>query len=177
MRNPFIKKTNNNKSKAFTLVEMLIAMSIMSLIMLVVSNLLMMTLRVNYKVDARRKVVQDLEVVLKVIQRDIKSSREVVSPVGGSSGDTLEFVSVDGITHVYALGGQNIRKDKTIINSSKTKIEDLEFFVEEIGASQGTKNWVVSIKIEAVPRQGYSSDDITVIKQAVAYTEAYETGF
>jgi competence protein ComGC len=163
-----IDKKNRN-IKSFTLIEMLIAMGVMSMVLLIISNLVMTSIKVNYKVDARRRLVQDLEVVLKVIQRDIKSA-DTIKKVGNQ----LKYRKVDGQWNSYELDGTNLERDQVAVNMSRTKVNSFEI---EIVSLDDFGNSVVVVTINASPEQSQYIDDIEIVKQAVAYTESYEMGF
>lgn len=87
---------STKKEKAFSLVELLLTILIMSIILLVVSVMLIAIVRSAQRTDVRRTVRQDMDEAYEIIQRDLRNSDAAFS-----------LSECDTDTYVYELAGTN----------------------------------------------------------------------
>lgn len=95
----------NKKNKGFTLVELLVVISIMVVLGVIFTNILIETLRGKNKVNAINQVKQNGQVVLDKLSNEIRSAEKVVC-VGRFN---------EGGLHVLDIGAQGLEPNDTIV--------------------------------------------------------------
>lgn len=156
-----IKKINNNKG--FTLIEMLVAVALFTIISIISTASLLAVFSANAKEHAVKSAVDNLHFALESITREIRVGTYYdcsASPSGGtatndcSGGTTLGFTSSKNDFIVYRKNGTQIERSINAgafikMNDATVTINDFSFYVR--GSSIGDNiQPLVTIVVEGV---------------------------
>lgn len=102
----------NKKSKGLTLIELIVAMGIFSIIIVIVISLFATTLMGYRKSVALQNVQDNARFLLDFMTKEIRQSKiTTVVGAGGYYGNTLNIIRPDGTTNVtYIFDGTNIQR-------------------------------------------------------------------
>lgn len=175
-----------NSCKAFTLLELLISMAVMSVVMLIMAQLLTTSFRVNYKLNARQQLLTDIDVINRVLTYNIQSANSTgisnICPTSfpntlklerNDSEGTLFSIYLDGESNNNLIFKNDTDNVTTVLNSDETRI--LNFDVECVEDDFGNVQVLATVK--AQPRYGLYKDDVFVVRQIVITTETFEVGY
>lgn len=115
----------------FTLVELLIAMGIMTILILILSQVFGSILSVRGKNEATTSLAQDSRYLLQKLSYDVKRATSISSPLAGQSSSSLTMI-IGGQTYLYSLsdGVLSLRVgagDPDRLNSVGTIVTGLNF--------------------------------------------------
>jgi len=158
------------KEKAFSLLELMISLGIFAILIMMVTNLIILNLRVARKVKARTYVREESSFMLKILKKDIRNS----DSISGAQNELL--ISIDDPisgTRSYRWSVQGNQIQRTEVNSMEityktpadmtvTKWDSLEMF--QIYTFD--ENTVVVIRVRARDPNGMPEDQW--IKKEVA---------
>lgn len=127
------------RQRGFTIVELIIYMGILSLLLLVLTQLFGAALDVQRESESSSSVVQDGKFILSRLFYDISNAQSITVPAAiGSTSATLQFTK-NGISYTYAVNNENLQITDNIatdaLNSFDTKITAFSF--KRIGNSGG----------------------------------------
>lgn len=126
----------------FTLMELLIVISITALIVTTIMGLFFRSLRSGAKTETIVKVEENAQYVTAVLERFIRNAKEV-SSVGGlpcpNTGSSLTVLSWDGGSTTFSLSGGRIASNSSPISASVVTIQNLVF---ECIRTEGTPDQV-----------------------------------
>lgn len=122
--------------KAFSLLELIIYITLLSGIMLVIVNMFFMISASSAKEEARAEVQQNLRFAIDRLAGEIRSAREINFPLGGSSdsvlelnGSTIKFTVSGGILQrIEGVNVENITTNKVAVNTASpifTRIDNI----------------------------------------------------
>ena len=116
----------NTSSRGFTLVEMIIAVAIFSVVMLIAVGSLVSIIDANRKAHTQKTVLNNLTATLETISRNIRegSNFTIVAP------DHFTFVDRDGRFVQYRLIGTSV--GRSIDNSAFSSITAPDVFIEQL---------------------------------------------
>ncbi|HLB60025.1 MAG TPA: type II secretion system protein [Patescibacteria group bacterium] len=131
------------RMRGFTLIEVMVALAIFSLIAVLVTNMLFAILRATTKTEALKEVRQNGELALTVIEQYVRSAQSIVTCTAGL--DTISVVNADTTVTTIAVSedppGSGIRKihadtNGTLLNMTGSLVtvdttEDLLFNCDE----------------------------------------------
>jgi len=141
------KNNNISKSSGFTLVEIMVAISIFSIVMVVSLGSILSVLDANKKSQTLRSVMDNLNFSLESMTRDIRFGENYHCSTGGtitlpldcaSGNSTLNLKVTDGSQIVYKLVGDGVTSGRIVktfggtdynVTSSDVVIQDLKFRV------------------------------------------------
>lgn len=141
-----ILKIKNKNQRAFTLVEMLVTIFILLILIFSVSGIYLYSLRTQQKTVQLNLVAQDVQFVMDVLTKKIRSSEIDYSYYGGtinSSNNKLALAREDG-GEVYKKIGKEIgicpcsgscynlcavESDFISLTTSRLKVVDLKFYI------------------------------------------------
>lgn len=103
------KKTMPNLVSGFSLLELLIYISILSIIIVVISNSFISLSRSQGQVQARSEVDRDISFATELLKQDIKNASAVSVPTLGTPTATLTLVR-GGVTIIYDVSGGALRR-------------------------------------------------------------------
>lgn len=103
MKIRFSKQIKNNQ-KGFTLVELMLVITLLAVSVGVTNDILMSLVRSNNKTQVMNEIEQQSNFVSSKIERELRSARSVSTPIAGASGTSLIFeIGGDGTTIEYSV--------------------------------------------------------------------------
>lgn len=127
-----MKLLKNKKNNAFTLLELLIYIAILSILTVGVTSAFLSINRGRGQIQSRNEVNTNIQFVIEKINQDLNSSSSILNPSNaGSSSTTLQMIT-DGSTVIYFLSqGKIYRKlnsqEPEILTSDKVFVEEIKF--------------------------------------------------
>ena len=91
----------NKNKKGFSIIEMLVVVSIFAVIGVLTTSALTLTLRGSRKSESLVRVRENVNYSLAIIERQIRSS-ESITTCDGTSSSTLSYTSLEGITASFS---------------------------------------------------------------------------
>lgn len=145
----------------FTLVEMLIVMGIMSILIIILSQVFGSILTTKLRSEATTAVAQDSRYLLTRLSYDIGRASDITS----SSGSTLTL-SVDGVAYVYALVGDTLTlsvggEPPQALSSVGTRITQLSFTRTDLALNKSVQIHLTIDPLEAPPGGAELSRELT----------------
>lgn len=95
-----MKQQSKKSTKGFTLVEILIVITIFAVIGLLSTRSVFLTIRGSKKSDSLVRVRENVNYSLAVIERQLRNSESVTCP--NASTDTLDYVSLEGLPTTFS---------------------------------------------------------------------------
>ncbi len=151
-------------SKGITLIEIILYVALLSIFMLVLLDIFMGGLNLQFESEGTSAVQTDGQFIMARLMYDLKNADSVTTPSSlGSSSGTLVFVS-SGITYTYSLSGGVLslsRSGETLaVNSLETSISSMDF--TRFGNSGGKPTIKVNFTIDSnTLKQGQKSETRT----------------
>ena len=99
-----LKNYHLKPKPAFTLVEMLLVMGIMSILLVILTQVFASILSLRMRSVATTAVAQDSRYLISRLSYDVIRPQYIVAPLPGSSDNAL-VLTIDGNTFTYALQG------------------------------------------------------------------------
>jgi type II secretory pathway pseudopilin PulG len=157
---------NKKKQKSFTLIEILLYISLASVIFTLVSSLLFSFLEVQTKSRTIAQVEQQGIQVMQQITQNVRNAEAIISPTPGNSSNslTVDVVDVNRDPTIYSLNGGTIQIEEgtqAAINlvSSDVIITALNF---ENLSRPGTKGLIrISFTLAKINNEGRYEYDFT----------------
>jgi len=164
------KKTAKNK-RGFTLIEVLVSVTIFAVIILAVTNIFKLSIDGQRSAMATQNVQESLKYFLEVTGKEMRMAQRnngvcsgmpdnvIFQRTSGSPGDTLYFKNYYGecVTYSLAADGTNLRFKITrqtgagtlsdFISPAKIKINNLHFIVNSVAS---TTQPMVTINLNAI---------------------------
>jgi prepilin-type N-terminal cleavage/methylation domain-containing protein len=134
----YLKKRNN---KGFTLVELMVSVSIFAIVLLICSGSILSVLDANRKSQSLRSVMDNLNSTLEGMTRNIRFGYAYHCGTGGSTASPQDCISGDstfymnGAQIIYRLNGSSIERSTNgginyyKITSPDLVIQNLKFYV------------------------------------------------
>ena len=115
----------------FTLVELLIYMGLLSIILVVLSQIFGSILDAQLESQASSSVHRDGRFILSKLSHDIHKAQSIVDPAAiGEQSIDLQL-TIDGINYIYSLDNGNLEVSDGVeannLNSGDTTVSDLSF--------------------------------------------------
>lgn len=135
-----MKKTLNKKNKGFTLIEIMVAVSIFSIVMMVSIGAVLAIVAANKKAESLSSVINNLNFALESMNRDLRTGFDYICiDLSGSACGGIQFTSSqsegDTITYTYDSSTKTINKtnkDGTFaIISNEIYIDSLQFYLAD----------------------------------------------
>ena len=158
-------KNKNNRHKGFTLIEVLVSVSIFAMVMIVATGAVFSVVSANKKTHSIKSVMTNLNFALDSMVRDIRvGSTYSCDLVGDCTGGGAVFSfkanrdidgdSIANDTVEYSLDNGRIMKRvyggpqgfDSAITASEVTIEDLDFYVDGSGADNKQAKVIISIR-------------------------------
>lgn len=113
--------------KGFSIVELLIYCGLLSIILVVITNIFTSILNLQLETESSSVLAADGQYLLTKLTYDLRRGTQIVSPSLGSSSSTLNII-IDGTTYQYKLDNNNlIISPGGQLNSFQNKITNLTF--------------------------------------------------
>ena len=154
------------KPRGFTIVETLIYMGLLSILMMVLTELLLSVLDVQSKTEATSNIQQDGRFLLARLQYDINRATALVTPAfKGTSTDSLQL-SIGGTNHVYLLSGNDLHVGTGAaainLNGFNTSVSGLTFTrIGNTGGREDTVRIDLTINSRVATKSGSDSAQFT----------------
>lgn len=136
--------------KAFTLVELIIFMGIFSILIFIISDLFVNSLKAKSQGESVAVVNQDADFVLAKLEYDLHQGYGLTQPSLGLTGSSVSFLK-GGEQITYRLSGNNLERvigtDVQVLNSYRTRITTAEF--TNIGNATGKSTVKIAITFES----------------------------
>jgi prepilin-type N-terminal cleavage/methylation domain-containing protein len=141
------------KQKGFTLIEMMVALFIFSLVVVTAIGVLIISIDANGNVRGLKSAINNGHLALELMVRDLRFGSDFsCNGVGNCSGgaDNMSVVNSSGDTIVYALVNESIYKTINTdpafaITASDVIVNDLTFFVSGVGV-EGNSDFVSQVQ-------------------------------
>jgi prepilin-type N-terminal cleavage/methylation domain-containing protein len=114
------------KNKAFTVIELLVAMSLFVIFMVIASGGFIRALRTQRSIVALIAANDNASLTLEQMAREIRTGSNFSSP----SGAELNFTNAYNESVVYQLNGNIIERNSKPITASNVKINKLIFYLQ-----------------------------------------------
>ena len=138
--------------KGFTLVELLIYMSLLSGFLIVITELFASILDVKLESEATSAVEQDGRYILTRLSNDISKSSSISTPGSLGSTTTSLVMVVSGVTYTYSLNGNNLQITNNLgtnsLNSSESNVSAVNF--QKIGNPGGKETIKINFNIASI---------------------------
>ncbi len=149
------------KKRGFSLFELLVYIAVLSIIVVVISNILISLSRSNGQSQARSEVNSAIRFAEELLQQDIKNASAVAVPASGNSSSTLDLTR-NGVNIIYDLSSGVLRRTEggvvSPITNSNIVVNTLNFTrIENTNAVFSTTN--VSIKVNMTFSYNSTSPD------------------
>ena len=96
-------------TRGFTLMEFLVSMALMSLFLLVLTDLMTGMLSLQTESDATSSIIKDGRYIMQRFDYDINRATSVTTPAAlGGSGATLAII-IGGVTHTYSVSAGSLQ--------------------------------------------------------------------
>ena len=125
-----MKQYIKNVQKGFTLVELLVYMGLLSILLLILTQIFTTVLDMQLESESTSSVERDSRFIISILAYDIHRSTAITTPTSAGSTTNSLVLTIDGNTHTYALDGTNLEvtSDQDYrINSYSTQLTNLQF--------------------------------------------------
>ncbi|MFC1720712.1 PilW family protein [Patescibacteria group bacterium] len=139
----YTKQKNKISNEGFTLIEMIVAVSLFTIVSLVAIGALISISNANRKVNSLRTTMDNINFAMESMSRDIRTGTNYLCEgVGNCSGggDDLSFEDQSGVTITYRHNDTSksiqVREgagDFVNITSPEVRVENLTFYVVGVG--------------------------------------------
>lgn len=144
----------NNQLKGFSLIELLVVISIFSILAVVVTQVITTSLRSSTKSRSIIQVRENVNFAQSIIERKIRSARSVVC----SSPQQLDFVDEDGVTESFFCDANG---NFIAYNSSRLTSSDISVDCSGVVFSCFNPTVEISISASSVKASGAAGGQIT----------------
>lgn len=120
----------NIKKKSFTIIELLIFMGILSIILYVLTDIFVSSLKVKTQSESQASLQQDSRYILAKLMYDINRATAINNPSLGQESDTLEII-INSNIYTYTINNGNLLLTNdlgsNILNGYNTQLSNLRF--------------------------------------------------
>lgn len=134
------KSVKNKNNKGFTLIEIMVAVSIFAIVMMIAIGAVLAIVSANKKAESLSSVINNLNFALEAMNRDLRTGYDYicVDPTGNACGG-IQFSSSqadgDSVTYSFDSSAKSITKTDTSgtfsVISTEIYIEDLKFYLAD----------------------------------------------
>jgi len=123
------------KKNGFTLIEMMIVVSLLGIIAVVGSGAFFSILRGSTKTKTLQMVKQNGDYAISVMERMIRNARALVSPTEDSTVTSIKIKNPDGKETTFSCGGPQatIASNGASLLSSEVKVNNCNIFEVTVG--------------------------------------------
>jgi len=126
-----MSKLKTQNKKGFTIVELLLYMTMLTGFLMVLTRIFTASFDVQFDSESQASIQQDGRYILSRIAYDIKRAQSISTPAAvGNSGNTLAL-TINGISYIYTLTGNNLtlttNSQTDQLNSYSTQVSGLTF--------------------------------------------------
>lgn len=149
-----------NSQKGFTMIELLVAMSLFVIVISIASGIFVYSLRTQKALVDLLAVNDNASLVIEQMAREVR----VGSNFSGG-GSVLNFISAFGEAVSYSLSDGAILRKSQPITGSNVKVENLQFLLSGVGAGAPQTRVTIILKVGSrSPRlAGFTTDIQTTV--------------
>jgi type II secretory pathway pseudopilin PulG len=141
-----------NKEKAFTLAELLVAMSVFIVIVSIAVGVFLRTIKNERRLITTMNMMSNLNFSLEQIAREIRGGY-LFSGSPNVCTSTIAFKNFEGADIVYSLDGGTILRNNLPLTSSNINVGDLCFLLINSSSTEICDPWRIGIFLSVAPRQ------------------------
>ena len=150
----------------FTLIETLLSMALMSIFLLVLTDIFTQTLSLQTENEAASVVTQDGRYIMQRLAYDVARASAITTPaVLGGSGSTLAL-TIDGVANTYSVSGGNLQvvngAGTTALNGNGTTVSGLTVQRLGDGGQADTARVMFTVTSKATPQSGPATQTLTI---------------
>ena len=142
-------------SKGFSLIEVIIYGALLSVFMLIMSDLFVSTLDVKLESDATSVLEQDARFILTRFMYDIPRADQIVLPANIGDVQNQLVLEIGGASYSYGVNGENLELVADLVsgnlNGSETKVSGVSF--ERVGNTDGKNSIRLNFTLESVTKR------------------------
>ena len=129
-----------NMKNGFTLVELLIVISVFSVLIIVLINIFLMGIHIQRKISTSQDLRAGTQFVLEVISREMRMMQDIGGDQKGNNDSDITFTNSQGEEVTYCLSdsvgncdssGNYLARNNQVMTSSNIEIEELKFKVSD----------------------------------------------
>lgn len=150
----------NNKlqpKKGFTLVELILAMGILTILMTVIMRVFIDMIELRLEAEAESAVTQDARYIYARLAYDINRATAVTVPASAGASGSSMTLTIDGSPHTYTVDGSNrltlnSGSSTETLTSEGTRVDAVSFTRRGgvTGVQSVTVNMMLDSKIQTV---------------------------
>lgn len=118
-----------NNKYAFTLLEIVVVITIMGVIGLVSTTLFFRNIRSTNRSDSTSEASQNAQVVLQVVDRFVRNARKVTSTCPTTSS-SISLLASDDLEVTFSLTNNRVASNGAFLTSPSVTVENLQFVCE-----------------------------------------------
>ncbi len=156
--------------KAFTFIEILIYMGLVSVFLVVLVNMFITLLETQLETTGSSAVDQDGQYILARLNYDLHRAGNILTP--GAAGETTDTLSLDigGNTYTYSVSGRKLQLSVSgvtyLLNSYAA--DTTVFSVTRLGFDSGTPSAQISLSLESEDISGAGNAQIRSYQTTVS---------
>ncbi len=145
MKNKGVRIGNNmllKSSKAFTLIEVVVVIVILSIVSAITINFLINSLQIYTMTVNQKTLFDEGKLALERMCRDIRDGRSITLPASGGSGSSITFIrnnataqDISGKTIIFQLTGSTLEKVKASPSVTSSLSSNVSTFTVTRGAA------------------------------------------
>lgn len=184
MKNIFSNKIKNN-SKGATLVELMVAVAIFSVVMIAVIGILVSAIKANRRIIAKQENIDNARYAMEFMVKELRMAKQATpasssfSNKDGVFDDIMFYILDPGGTNTlksvkYSLSGDKIVRDfeasgNQPISPDNIKVTSLKFFINDWDLTWGSgKAPMITIFMEMKGAQGTAAQETVQLQSAVS---------
>lgn len=150
-----LQKSKFQLSKGVTLIELLLYMGILSIFLMVLTDLFVAILSSRTETEAVSAVEQDGRFIISRLAYDVHRAQAITIPATAGQTTTSLVVTIDGNTYTYALTNGELKLTDSLgtvnLTSSETTIPSISF--QKIGNGQTSDTVVITFILNSVAQR------------------------
>jgi Tfp pilus assembly protein PilW len=146
----------------FTFIEILIYMGLVSVFLVILTNMFITLLETQLETTGSSAVDQDGQYILARLNYDLHRAGNIITPsAAGETANTLSL-NINGVTYTYSLSGQKMQLSDSVntylLNSYAA--DTTVFSVTRLGFDAGTPSAQISLSLQSEDISGTGSAQI-----------------
>ena len=154
-------KLKTKLKKGFTLVELLVAMSLFSLFIFLMTDIFSSTLRLRVESESTSYLDQDAQFIIARLMYDIPRASTVSIPTSLGSTATSLQLSINAINYSYSISNGNLVLNTDVgtdqLNSSSTTVTSITFQRFGKGSGKDTVQIKFTLQSKFLQSSGYET--------------------
>ncbi|MCL4338330.1 prepilin-type N-terminal cleavage/methylation domain-containing protein [Patescibacteria group bacterium] len=151
----FILSNNKNRQRGFTLIEMIIYVSLLSLLLLVLTDIFTSSLDVRLESQSFSSVEQDSRFITTRLTYDLHRAQNISIPANIGDQGSIMQITIDGNNYSYDLSNNNLTINSNLgtnqLNSYNTRVSALSF--KRVGNPGGKNDIIISFTLSSISQK------------------------